>query len=277
MKKIPSGISDLDTIIKGGFPSGSVILLLNEIGAGGLEFTYTSSAKLLMSKDSPDDLKLILGDECMRSILPEDIHYLTFSRAKEDILDEVKMSFNQDYYDAVESNLNFKDFSQSFFRQTIVPRGWTGNSGKASIFQNDSNGDILEELVDFLDRNATNNVVIIDSLTDLLTNSTIDNEKLVNIVRGIRRASKKWDGVVYLHLSRGIVEPSLEHLLIDSVHGVLLFEWSKSYRSSQRQRYLTVQKFMSVLPHLKREKVARFMAEVSALNGYHVINYETIR
>ncbi len=279
MKKIPTGVSDLDSIIRGGLPAGSVVLLLTEIGAGGLEFTYTSAAKILRVKENPDkdNIHIVLGDECKKSILPEEIHYLTFSRAKEDILDEVKMSFNQDYYDAIEESLLFKDFSNAYFKRTMVPHSWTTDGSTSSIFSSDTNSNLLEELVDFLEANAEDNIVIVDSLTDLLTNNTIEKDKLVTILKGMRRASKKWGGIVYLLLTKGIIEKSLEYLIIDSVDGVIQFEWSKTHRSSQRQRYMIVEKFMSVLPHLKREKIARFTAEVSALDGYTVVNYEKIR
>ncbi len=277
MKKIPTGISDLDSIIKGGLPLGSVVLLFSEIGAGGQEYAYTASAKLLRVKQKPESLHMLLGDECKKSILPNEIHYLTFSRAREDILDEVKMSFNQDYYDAIEENLNFKDFSNAYFKRTMVPSAWTGESNPGRIFSDDTDSDLLKELVSFLGENAEDNIVIVDSLTDLLTNNTIDKDRLITVVKGMRRASKKWGGIIYLLLSRGIVEKRLEHLLIDSVDGVLGFEWSNTHRSSQRQRYMIVEKFMSVLPHLKREKIARFNADVSANDGYTVVNYEKIR
>ncbi len=277
MKKIPTGVSAFDSIIKGGLPAGSVVLLLSEIGAGGQEFVYTSSARLLMVKEDPSDLHIILGDECKQSILPETIHYITFSRAKEDILDEVKMSFNQNYYDSVVENLKFTDFSDPYFKHTMVPSSWTGNNNPSHIFSNNSSKDILSELVEFLEENAEDNMVIIDSLTDLLTNTTIENDKLVTILKGMRRASKRWGGVIYLLLSQGIVEKSMEYLIIDSVDGVFDFVWSKNYGSSVRQRYMTVQKFMSVLPHLKREKIARFNAEITDYAGYHVASYEKIR
>ncbi|MFW5898514.1 MAG: RAD55 family ATPase [Candidatus Saliniplasma sp.] len=277
MKKIPTGVSDLDSIIKGGLPAGSVVLLLTEIGAGGLEYLYTSSAKLLRVKKSPRDVSIILGDECKGSILPGEVYYITFSRSQQDILEEVKISFNQDYYDAIEEDLNFKDFSNSYFRRTMVPNSWTRENHKPSLFGDESDSNILEELVDFLEDNAPGNMVVIDSLTDLLTNTSIENDKLVTVIKGMRRASKKWGGVIYLLLSKGIVDRSTEYLLIDSVDGVMSFEWSKSHHTSKRQRYMFLEKFMSVLPHLKREKIARFTAEVTDFSGYNVVNYEKIR
>ncbi len=277
MKKIPTGVSDLDSIIEGGLPAGSVVLLLTEIGAGGQEFVYTSSAKTLRVKKNPEDLTTILGDECKKAILPDEVHHLTFSRAEEDILEEVKISFNQDYYDVIEEMLEIKDFSKEYFRRTMVPRNWTEEGKPNNLFSEDSDNDILEDLVDYLEENAEDNVIIIDSLTDLLTNDTIEKDKLVTVIKGMRRASKKWGGLIYLLLSKGIVEKSLEYLLIDSVDGVMSFEWSKSHKTSQRQRYMFVDKFMSVLPHLKREKIARFTAEVTDYAGYRVVNYEKIR
>lgn len=277
MKKIPTGISDLDAIIKGGVPAGSVVLLLTEIGAGGVEYTYTSSAKLLRVKKEPENISVYLGDECKSSILPENVFYITFSRSREDVLDEVRTSFNQDYYDVIEENLNFKDFSNQYFQRTMVPPSWAGDVDSNNLFSDTSESDILEDLVHFLEDKAENNVVVLDSLTDLLTNSSIDKDKLVMVIKGMRRASKKWGGVLYLLLSKGIVEKSLEYQIIDSVDGVFSFQWSKTSRSSQRQRYLLVDKFMSVLPHLKREKIARFTAEVSDYEGYTVINYQKIR
>jgi len=277
MKKIPTGVSDLDSIIKGGVPAGSVVLLFSEIGAGGLEYAYTSSAKILKVQNEPKEISVILGDECKGSILPENVFYITFSRAKGDILDEVSASFNQDYYDIIEERLEFKDFSEEYFQRTMVPSGWSSDPKKTELFSDSSDTELLEELVHFLDNNAEKNMVIIDSITDLLTNSSIDQDKLVTIIKGMRRASKKWGGIVYLMLSKGIVDKSLEYQIIDSVDGVFSFQWSKTTRSSQRQRYLVVDKFMSVLPHLKREKIARFTAEVTDYQGYTVINYQKIR
>ncbi|MBS3816123.1 MAG: recombinase RecA [Candidatus Thermoplasmatota archaeon] len=275
MKKIPTGISDLDAIIEGGVPAGSVVLLFTEIGAGGLEYLYTSSAKLLRAKNKPEDAPTVLGDECKDSKLPGDIHYITFSRAREDILEEVKTSFDEHYYETIEESVNFKDLSKEYFQRTMVPPGWSGD-GEDNLFSDKSDTDLLESLVDFLEENAEGNMVVIDSLTDLLTNSSIDNDKLVTIIKGMRRASKKWGGVAYLLLSKDIVDEGLEYHIIDSVDGVFSFKWSDNPRVSQRQRYLIVDKFMSVLPHLKRQKIARFTAEVTDYEGYVVINYERI-
>jgi KaiC/GvpD/RAD55 family RecA-like ATPase len=48
LNRIPTGIESLDNIIEGGLPSGSIVLLLGELGAGDFEFAITSSMRHLM-------------------------------------------------------------------------------------------------------------------------------------------------------------------------------------------------------------------------------------
>ncbi|TLZ53926.1 MAG: hypothetical protein E6K17_08920, partial [Methanobacteriota archaeon] len=48
LRKVPTGIADLDSIVNGGFPEGSLVLLLGDIGAGTQEYVYTAASKLAM-------------------------------------------------------------------------------------------------------------------------------------------------------------------------------------------------------------------------------------
>jgi hypothetical protein len=50
LKIIPTGISSLDGSIGGGFPSGSLVLLIGDIGSGYNEFAMTSSVMLAATK-----------------------------------------------------------------------------------------------------------------------------------------------------------------------------------------------------------------------------------
>ena len=52
--KIPTGVGTFDPIIRGGFPSGSLILLIGEAGAGNIEFAYTSASMLSILKLNPE-------------------------------------------------------------------------------------------------------------------------------------------------------------------------------------------------------------------------------
>src|SRR2546430_15823223 len=45
VRKVPTGIADLDSIVDGGFPSGSTILLWGDVGAGVPGYVYTAGSK----------------------------------------------------------------------------------------------------------------------------------------------------------------------------------------------------------------------------------------
>jgi hypothetical protein len=99
---------------------------------------------------------------------------------------------------------------------------------------------------------------------------------MVAVLRGMQRVSKKWSGIVYLILTSDILDPTKERVIMDSVDGALVFRWSKFAQSSRRQRYLYVEKFMSLLPHLDKERIARFATVVTAESGLVVIDTERV-
>jgi KaiC/GvpD/RAD55 family RecA-like ATPase len=274
VKRIPTGVADFDAIIKGGFPAGSVVLLLGEMGAGQVEFVLTSASKLSMVKDYPESANFLLGRGGKNGYLPNKICYISFSRSQEDILQELNASFNPEFYESFEKNVIFKDFSDTYFRKTMVPKSWSGDD--ASIFSSKGEENILESLVSFLDENAPDSLVIIDSITDLVVSANIEISDLVSVLRGMQRVAKKWNGIVYLVLTKDILDETKQRMIMDSVDGSLVFEWSKFSSSSKRQRYIYVEKFMSLLPHLEKERIARFATVVTAQSGLVVIDTERI-
>jgi KaiC/GvpD/RAD55 family RecA-like ATPase len=274
VRRIPTGVADFDSIIRGGMPCGSTVLLLGELGAGQVEFAYTSAAKLALVKENPDSADYFLGSGASCHYMPEKICYVTFSRSREDVLQEIEASFNRDFYESFERNVLFKDFSGSYFKNTVVPKSWGGDS--SSIFSGKSDESLLEGLVNFMDENAPNSLLIIDSLTDLAVSANIEVSDLVAVLRGMQRMAKKWSGLIYLILTRDILDEKRQKMVMDSVDGALVFEWSKFAMSSRRQRYLYVEKFMSILPHLDKERIARFATVVTAESGLVVIDTERV-
>ena len=272
IRKVPTGIADLDSIVDGGFPSGSTILLWGDIGAGMQEYVYTAGSKTALVNERPEARHYYLGDRCDNSDLPTQVCYVTFSRSKDTILQELATSFNGDYYRAFRDHTVFKDFSSVYFRHSVVPASWTQED---DVFDRPSTN-ILEELVTFLDENAHDSMVVIDSVTDLAISDIVEIKDLVTTIKGLQRVAKRWNGLVYLMLTRGILERRHESLLMDSTDGCLVFEWRTSARSSTRQRYMYLEKFTGVLPHLPRDKIARFPTMVSSNNGLVVVYMERI-
>jgi KaiC/GvpD/RAD55 family RecA-like ATPase len=273
--RVPTGVADFDSIIQGGMPLGSVVLLLGDVGGGGLEFALTSAAKIGIVKEFPDTRNFMLGDAGKGGLLPEKMCYVTFSRSRDDVLREVKMSFNRDFYESLNTSLIFKDFSKDYFMHTVVPTSWVG-SDQSGLFADKKQDGLLESLVDFLDTNAPRSMVIIDSLTDLVVSESVDFQDLVALLKGIQRMSKRWGSVFYLVLTDEILDRKRQQMIIDSVDGVLKFEWAKFHHTSKRQRYLYVEKFMSVLPHLDQERIARFATLITSQSGFVVINTERV-
>lgn len=274
VKRIPTGVSDFDAIVKGGLPAGSLVLLLGDVGAGQQEYAYTSIAKIAIVSRYPQSKKYYLGSSCEDGFLPEKICYISFTRSKEDILNEVASSFNPQYVDAMREITLFKDFSGEYFRRTVVPPSWTHHDDEDLFIR--KGGNLLEKLVNFLDENAQDAIVVIDSITDLVESDDVNQKDLIATVKGLHRASKKWDGIVYLLLTQGIMENKYQQMLMDSVDGVFTFLWKNYLKSSKRQRYMYVEKFMSVLPHLDKERIARFPTMVSASHGLTIVYMERI-
>jgi KaiC/GvpD/RAD55 family RecA-like ATPase len=272
IRKVPTGIADLDSIVDGGFPEGSLVLLLGDIGAGMQEYVYTAGSKIAIVRQHPEFRRYFLGGACDDSVLPEKICYATFSRSREAVLQELGASFNGEFYYAFRDLAHFKDFSATYFRNSVVPASWTQQEG---AFGSPSEN-ILESLVTFLDEEARGSLVVIDSLTDLVEAEAVEMKDLVTTVKGLQRASKDWGGVTYLLLTRGILEKRYEQMVIDSVDGCLTFEWRSYLNSSKRQRYMYVEKFTSVLPHLNRDKIARFPTMVTSAQGLVVVYMERI-
>ncbi len=260
-KKIPSGIDSLDTMIDGGFPAGSLVLLLGELGAGDAEFVYTSAARLLSNG----------------SAAPDKICYISFTKSREDVLNELALSFPE-YYDTLRTCMEFKDFSGAYFARSSVPLSWT--TGKEiSLDSLKWNGDanLIETLIKYLDENARDSIVIIDSLT-ALAQYCLENLKwkdLVMFLRGLQRISKRWNGIVYAILGDGIIDRNKQEELAECADGVLVFEWGK-LGATRRQRFMHIKKFRGVLPLLDQDSIVNFETQISVQKGFEVSNVKRV-
>jgi len=272
LRKVPTGIADLDSIVSGGFPEGSLVLLLGDIGAGTQEYVYTAASKIAIVRKSPELRHYFLGPACDDSVLPDRICYVTFSRSREAILQELGASFNSEFFYAFRDLTTFRDFSAAYFRNSVIPSTWTQQENPFEA----RSENVLEGLVSFLDENARGAMVVVDSLTDLVETEAVEMRDLVTTVKGLQRASKEWGGITYLLLTRGILDKRFEQMVVDSVDGCLTFEWRTYARSSNRQRYMYLEKFTSVLPHLPRDKIARFPTMVTSNQGLVVVYMERI-
>jgi KaiC/GvpD/RAD55 family RecA-like ATPase len=278
--RIPTGVGDFDSVT-GGIPVGSVVLLSGEAGAGHQEFALTSSTHLMFSYDEERMHKFYLGSAKGNFVYPAGLAYVSLTRSRDQVVREVEISFEPTHYASFVRHLIFHDLSSIYFSDTIVPRAWAQTptpllASLADAPTSPAASDPLDAIVRAVEEDGNGNVVVVDSLTDLLVRRNLDTEAILTLVKGLRRRAKEWGGVVYLLLSRGVTSAATEQALADSVDGVFSFTWSTHPLRSSRQRTMLIEKFMPVLSHVPHEHQGRFVIRVSALTGLVTTQYERI-
>lgn len=274
--KIPTGIDTLDSILHGGFPSGSLVLLQGEIGAGDFEFALTTASRLLMCGKN--------SDSC--TIIPPKLCYISFTRSTEDILKEAALSFPEYYAIMQESikqdRIEFKDFSNAYFASSFIPTSWMSSDRMELTFESlkwsAEEKNLVDSLVEYLDQNAKGNIVIIDSLTALAQYclNRMEWKDLIMFLRGLQRASKIWDGIIYTILSDGIFTNSNQQEIAECMDGVIIFKWEQ-LGPSQRQRTMHIKKFRGVLPLLDEDNIVNFEIQIGSGKGFEVSNIKRVR
>jgi KaiC/GvpD/RAD55 family RecA-like ATPase len=276
--RVPTGVPDFD-YLTGGIPAGSLVLLQGEAGAGHQEFALTSAVHLMLHYDDPELHRFYLGSARGPFVYPQGVAYVSTSRSREQVLDEVRGAFTGAYPEVLVRHLSFYDLSPTYFRDTVVPAAWASLAGPILAESRPSNGGDdgpLRALADALDQSGPRNLLVVDSLTDLLVRQGIDANDVLTMLKGLRRRAKAWGGVVYLLLSQGVTSPAVEHAIADSVDGVLEFRWTSSPNYSHRQRSMLIPKFMPVLSRIPAEYHGRFVIRVNAANGLVTTQYERV-
>ncbi|VVB96058.1 Uncharacterised protein [uncultured archaeon] len=284
-EKIPTGIKTFDSNINDGFPAGSVVLLLEDIGAGAREFIYTSIYNIIklksnqrifdqMSKKHKDYGKV---DEITTTLkLPNEISYISVSKPREDILNENAYSFHKDFYNTLKDGIIFKELSDIYFRQSIV-HNLVPDTKNNTYVSHGSDKNILEETYEFLDKHAENNIVVLDSLTELMMyeGDYLNKNDIIMFLKGVVRVSKMWNGLIYLILSANILERQMQEIITELVDGVLTFEWFDR-RSVRMQRSLYITKFRGLLPRIEQNNIEKFETRITSYGGFEVSNIRKI-
>ncbi len=265
--KIPTFVSALDTIINGGVPSGSSILLLGEAGAGGTEFAITSAVKHSRAIDGiiPKELQNKEID------LLDGILYVTFSKPASEIMRVIELTMQEDIVRSLKSRIKIVDLSTAYYAKTQIPNSWIGGPRLRE------KEDLIGALVSALDRDAPGKMIILDSLSDLITSKLIDEKSLFDLARGVSRAVKKWNSLLYAIMATEITDTRNENILIDIFDGTMLFRWNTSERYSRRRRFMVIPKFIGVLPQIEQEKIERFDTDFDYKSGMIVLNTTKVK
>ena len=278
MTRIPFGIRRLDTTIGGGAPSGSVVLLSGEAGAGGREFMYTSAVMNGLEKADESLFDLYYGDIDPAASVPEEVHYISFTSEERQVTKEMSLAMDSEIVESGLSAVEFHDLSAEFFRLSPVPRDWYANRTVdiQDLGHHQERRTVPEALGDLLTQHASGNLVVIDSLTDLIGASSedLDWRNIPVLLKGIARAAFEWEGMVLVYLNHETL-PDREHgQLIDAADGTLMFEWESG--GSARARTMFVRQFRGVLSRVEEENIVRFETDIGDA-GFDISDVRKIR
>jgi KaiC/GvpD/RAD55 family RecA-like ATPase len=268
-QKMPTGIESLDPILDGGVPRGSVILLIGDLGAGNYEFVYSSLVNTLNVRkgSAPEGI-----------IVPQEVRYVSFTRLKEDVKQEIISSLNIEGLHHLVDTIRFDDLSDHYFDDSIVPDEWYSTGDVKTRMQRRSGHEsIFVQLSKVIEAVLPDSLVVLDSVTEIATqcNTPALWTNLTGFLRGLQRVAKQRNITLYLLLSRGILDSSKEKELADIADAVLLFKWEES-SSARRQRVMYFEKFRGVMPHLEERDLVKFAVRISTTSGFEVSNIRVV-
>ncbi|RNJ26612.1 RAD55 family ATPase [Halosegnis longus] len=278
MRRIPFGIRRLDTTIGGGAPAGSLVLLSGEAGAGAREFAYTSAAMNALQAVDEDLFDLYYGEVTEGTQPAPNIHYISFTAEGPRLRREMEFVLDEEITDAATENITFHDLSTEYFRISPVPRDWYSNrtASITSLGGDEDRSTVPEALGDVLSDHATENLVVIDSLTDLISAAGEDMSwaDIPKLLKGITRAAYEWGGLVLVLLNHETLSTERHGQLVDAADGSFLFEWESG--GSTRARTLVVRQFRGILSAIEDEDIVQFETEIGDA-GFDISDVRKIR
>jgi KaiC/GvpD/RAD55 family RecA-like ATPase len=278
MDRIPFGIRRLDTTIGGGAPPGSVVLLSGDAGAGAREFMYTSAVMNGLAEGDPELFDLYYGGLDDRATPPQEVHYISFTSQDRQVEREMTLAMDEEIVQESLENVEFHDLSPEFFRLSPVPREWYADKTQSvsELGQSQDRKGVPEALGDRLTQHGASNVVVIDSLADLVGARTTDlafNDIPV-LLKGLSRAAYEWGGLILAHVNIETLDAQQHGQLVDAADGTLLFEWESG--GSTRARTMIVKQFRGVLSRIEDENIVRFETEIGDA-GFDISDVRKIR
>jgi archaellum biogenesis ATPase FlaH len=279
MDRIPFGISRLDSIIKGGAPPGSVVLVAGEAGAGSREFLYTSAVMNGLADAGHELFDLHYGDLSSNASLPDEVHLISFTSSEDQLREEVSMSMGEELAEPGIEEVEFASLEKQFFHVSPVPRNWYATQTpdiKDLRKRHEEREELLTALGDELDHRAPGNIVVIDSLSDLIgaVGDHIDWSDIGYLVKGLQRAAHAWRGLILLHINHDTVTSERYGQFMDACSGTMEFNWETG--GSTRARTLVVKQFRGVLSQLEDEDIVKFETELGE-TGFDISDVRKIR
>jgi archaellum biogenesis ATPase FlaH len=279
MDRLPFGINRLDEMIEGGAPTGSVVLLSGEAGAGAREFMYTAAVMNGLAQDADDLFDLHYGDLHANARLPDDIHYISFTAEEGQLREEIATAMDGELAMEGLGPVSFRSLAQQFFHVSPVPRNWYASETpdiKNMAKRHEDREGLLSALGTALSTRAPGNIVIIDSLSDLVTTlgESLEWSDIGYLVKGLQKAAHEWNGLILLHVNDETLTETQHGQLVDACSGTMRFQWESG--GSTRARTLVVKQFRGVLSQIEDENIVQFETELGDA-GFDISDVRKIR
>ncbi len=281
MERLPFGINRLDNTFGGGVPRGSVVLLSGEAGAGAREFMFTTAVMNGLARSGNDLFDLHYGDLHPNATLADEIHYVSFTAEEDQLRNEISMTMDDEIAEAGLEHVEFESLSKNFFHVSPVPRDWyaeeTTDITSLRKRHEDREG-LLTALGETLNARAPGNLVVLDSLSDLV--ATVGDDGSMSwsdvsyLVKGLTKASYNWGGLILVHVNHETLTDTQHGQLIDACSGTLSFEWETG--GSNRARTLVVKNFQGVLSQIEAENIVKFETDFGDA-GFDISDVRKIR
>ncbi|MFH5800072.1 RAD55 family ATPase [Haladaptatus sp. CMAA 1911] len=278
MDRIPFGVSQFDSLIDGGSPPGSVVLLAGDAGAGAREFAYTSATINALGDADSDLFELHYGAVDSRSSLPDEIHYVSFTANEPEIVGELTHTIDESIVSPASEVISFEDLSAEYFQLSPIPNDWYVQKRRTitDLGSSHERRGILEALGEYLSKNAPGNLVVIDSLTDLsaLPDEQVDWNQMVILLKGMKKAAKAWGGLILVLVAQESLTGRQMGSLMSATDGTISFEWESG--GNERARTMFVREYRGVLSSIEEENIVRFETEIRS-DGLDISNVRKIR
>jgi KaiC/GvpD/RAD55 family RecA-like ATPase len=278
MARIPFGIARLDSIIGGGAPPGSVVLLSGEAGAGAREFIHTSAAMNGLYYGDTEAFELHYGEMEDDAQPPDEIHYVSFTAGPAQLEREMADTMADDLVRAAVDHVSFRDLSPEYFQLSPIPREWYAGKNRTvqDLASEERRESALGALADYLGEHAAGNLVVVDSITDLVAAVSGDMawSDIALLMKGIQKAAYDWGGLILLLVQEETLKPTELGHLTDAASGTLQFGWESG--GSKRARTMFVKEFRGVLSRIEAENIIRFETEIHE-GGFDVSGVRKIR
>ena len=125
MVDMPFGVSRLDSMLDGGVPTGSVVLLATEPGAGGRKFAHTSAAiNALATTNNAAFERHYRGIDSESVIVPTNVEYLSVAATAESLETTLTETVSSEIAAQATTGIAHHDLSQTYFAATDVPEAW---------------------------------------------------------------------------------------------------------------------------------------------------------